>query len=254
MKVIIIEDEISASDRLQRLLKTIDNNIEIIAVINTVEDAINWFANNTHPDLIFMDIQLLDGMSFEIFTEVDIKSPVIFATSFDNYAIQAFKVNGIDYILKPVDIEELKKGLNKFKLLQNTFSKKNTPNIDSVIKTMNINTGKYKSRFLLKRGQYFTSVSAEDIFCFYIENQLVSLITAKKDCFSVDYTLDELEQILKPETFFRANRQCILNISAVASVHNYFNGKLKVLLNIPFENEIIISREKASSFKNWLDT
>ncbi len=254
MKVLIIEDEISASDRLQRLLKTIDNNIDVITVISTVEDAINWFANNPHPDLVFMDIQLLDGISFEIFSEVDIKSPVIFATSFNNYAIQAFKVNGIDYILKPVVLEELKKSLDKFKLLQKTFTKNIQPDVDAVIKSMNITTGNFKNRFLLKRGQSYISVSSDDIYCFYIENQLVSLITAGKNLFSVDYTLDELDQILNPDMFFRANRQCILNINAVASVHNYFNGKLKVLLNIPFDNEIIISREKASAFKNWLDT
>lgn len=254
MKVLIIEDEKAASDRMQRLLKTIDDTIEIITVIDTVEEAINWFANNPHPDLIFMDIQLLDGMSFEIFTEIDVKAPVIFATSFNNYAIEAFKVNGIDYILKPVDIEELKKSLDKFKRLKSNFIRNDEKQVDTLYKSMNITTAKYKNRFLLKRGQSFISLAADDIFCFYIENQLVSLIARNKDCFSVDYTLDELEQMLNPEMFFRANRQCILNIKAIATVHNYFNGKLKVLLNIPFDNEIIISREKASIFKEWLDS
>ena len=254
MKVLIIEDEKAASDRMQRLLKTIDNEIEIITVIDTVEEAINWFANNLHPDLVFMDIQLLDGLSFEIFTEVDVKAPVIFATSFNNYAIQAFKVNGIDYILKPVDIEELKKSLNKFKLLKSTFIKNDEKQVEALYKSMNINTSNYKNRFLLKRGQSYVSLAADDIYCFYIENQLVSLISKNKELYSVDYTLDELEQMLNPEMFFRANRQCILNIKAIATVHNYFNSKLKVLLNIPFENEIIISREKSSAFKNWLDS
>jgi len=254
MKVLIIEDEKAASDRMQRLLKTIDNTIEIITVIDTVEEAINWFANNAHPDLVFMDIQLLDGLSFEIFTEVDVKAPVIFATSFNNYAIQAFKVNGIDYILKPVDIEELKKSLNKFKLLKSNFTKNDEVQVEALYRSMNINTSKFKNRFLLKRGQSYISLAAEDIYCFYIENQLVSLIAKNKEPYSVDYTLDELEQVLNPEIFFRANRQCILNIKSIATVHNYFNGKLKVLLNIPFEIEIIISREKASTFKNWLDS
>ena len=254
MKVLLIEDEKSASDRMQRLLKTIDNDIEIINVIDTVEEAINWFANNPHPDLVFMDIQLLDGMSFEIFKEVDIKAPVIFATSFNNYAIEAFKVNGIDYILKPVDIEELKKSLNKFKQLKSNFTRNDEKQVDNLYKSMNIITPACKNRFLLKRGQSFVSVAADDIYCFYIENQLVSLITKSKDCFSVDYTLDELDVLLNPDSFFRANRQCILNVKAIATVHNYFNGKLKVLLNIPFENEIIISREKATIFKNWLDS
>jgi len=254
MKVLIIEDEKAASDRMQRLLKTIDNEIEIITVIDTVEEAINWFANNLHPDLVFMDIQLLDGLSFEIFSEVDVKAPVIFATSFNNYAIQAFKVNGIDYILKPVDIEELKKSLNKFKLLKSNFSKNGEKQVEALYKSMNISASNYKNRFLLKRGQSFVSLASEDIYCFYIENQLVSLIAKNKEPYSVDYTLDELEQILNPELFFRANRQCIINIKAIATVHNYFNSKLKVILNIPFENEIIISREKASTFKNWLDS
>ena len=254
MKVLIIEDEKSASDRMQRLLKTIDNNIEIITVIDSVEGAINWFANNPHPDLVFMDIQLLDGMSFEIFKEVDIKAPVIFATSFNNYAIEAFKVNGIDYILKPVDIEELKKSLNKFKSLKSNFTKNDDNQVDALYKSMNITANKYKNRFLLKRGQSYISLAADDIYCFYIENQLVSLIARNKEPYSVDFTLDELEQMLNPEMFFRANRQCILNIKAIATVHNYFNGKLKVILNIPFENEIIISREKASVFKDWLDS
>ena len=186
MKVLIIEDEKAASDRMQRLLKTIDNEIEIITVIDTVEEAINWFANNLHPDLVFMDIQLLDGLSFEIFTEVDVKAPVIFATSFNNYAIQAFKVNGIDYILKPVDIEELKKSLNKFKLLKSTFIKNDEKQVEALYKSMNINTSNYKNRFLLKRGQSYVSLAADDIYCFYIENQLVSLISKNKELYSVD--------------------------------------------------------------------
>lgn len=254
MKVLIIEDEKAASDRMQRLLKTIDTDIEVLDVIDTVEGAINWFANNPAPDLVFMDIQLLDGLSFEIFQEVDVKAPVIFATSFDNYAIQAFKVSGIDYILKPVDIEELKKSLSKFKLLRSSFNKTTQPQVDSLYDSMNVSRSQYKNRFLLKRGQSYASVAASDIYCFYIENQIVSLITSGKNLFSVDYNLDDLEQILNPEMFFRANRQCILNINSIASVHNYFNGKLKVLLSIPFNNDIIISREKASAFKNWLDS
>ena len=254
MKVLLIEDEKAASDRMQRLLLSIDNTIEILNVIDTVEGSVNWFANNPQPDLVFMDIELLDGMSFEIFNEVDVKAPVIFATSFNNYAIQAFKVNGIDYILKPIDIEELKKSLNKFALLKNTFSHGDKNQIEAVMDSMHIKKTNYKNRFLLKRGQSYVSVASDDIMCFYIENQLVSLITDKKEHFSVDFTLDELENLLNPDLFYRANRQFILNIKAVATVHNYFNGKLKVLLNIPVEGEIIISREKASVFKSWLDS
>lgn len=254
MRVLIIEDEKTASDRMQRMLCSIDPEIEIIQVIDTVEEAINWFANNPHPELVFMDIQLLDGMSFEIFKEIDVKAPVIFATSFNNYAIEAFKSNGIDYILKPIENEELKKSLAKYRALKEKFNAPESNGFDTFAASMQTSVSKYKNRFLLKRGQTFVSITADDIMCFYIENQLVSLLTNRKECLSVDFTLDELEQMLNPDTFFRANRQCILNIRSVGSVHNYFNGKLKVLLTIPFDNEVIISREKATIFKNWLDS
>lgn len=254
MKVLIIEDEKPASDRMQRLLRTIEEGIEIISVIDTVDGAVEWFANNPSPDLVFMDIQLLDGMSFEIFKEVEVKAPVIFVTSFNNYAIEAFKVNGIDYLLKPLDIDDLKKSIAKYHRLKDSFSVADEQKVEALYKSMNVSPNTYKNRFLLKRGQAYISVSSDSIMCFYIENQLVSLITSDKSLFGIDFTLDELEQMLSPEFFFRANRQCILNINAIASVHNYFNGKLKVILKIPFEGDIVISREKATVFKKWLDS
>ena len=251
MKVLIIEDEAPAFRRLQRILESLDENIEIVEVIDTVEESINWLTVNTAPDLIFMDIQLADGLSFEIFESTEIKTPIIFTTAYDEYALKAFKVNSIDYLLKPIDEEKMALSLSKFKNLKATFS--SSVDLKEILRNIQPEEKKYKSRFLVKNRDKLLSISVQEIAYFITENGIVYLYTQDGNKKVFDKPLDQIEGQLNPENFFRINRQCIANIEAVEAAHTYDKGKMLVDLMPKSSQPTLISREKASDFKRWLD-
>lgn len=254
MKTIIIEDEYPAAERLQRQIKKIDAKIEILAVLQSIESACEWLKNEESPDLIFSDIQLSDGLSFEIFDQISVKSPIIFTTSYDEYAIKAFKVKSIDYLLKPIKAIELERAIQKYKDFEHSFSKNEYAlKIESLIDNLKPSHQKYKNRFLVKSQEQLIPVSQEEIAYFFTSNEMVCLVRKDDKQWLVDYTLEELENLLDPSLFFRLNRQLIANISSIGQINTYFNGKLKLSLQPIFSQEVLISREKAQAFKNWLE-
>lgn len=255
MKTLIIEDERPASNRLKKLINDVDPSLEILDVKESVSASVKWFNENSMPDLIFMDIQLSDGLSFEIFKHVDITCPVIFTTAFDQYAIQAFKVNSIDYLMKPIETHDLKRALNKFTELKSYFEDGfDYSHIKTMLKNIELNRPAYKARFLIKSGQAFIKINSEDIAYFYVDNKLTYLITFAAKKHLVDYKLEELERQLDPKMFFRANRQFITNIDSILDIHSFFSGKLKVHIKPPPMSELIVSRDKASAFKTWMES
>ncbi|WP_055448398.1 LytR/AlgR family response regulator transcription factor [Lacinutrix mariniflava] len=251
MNVIIIEDEKPSARRLQRMLKKLD--IEAETMLHSVEESITWFQNNEHPDLIFLDIQLSDGLSFEIFDAIEITSAIIFTTAYDEYALQAFKLNSIDYLLKPIDDEELETAVSKFKT---RLPKKQSVTLDfNEIKKLLINPieREYKKRFSVKVGQHLKLINIEDIECFYSENKGTYLYTKEGRNYLLDTTLDSLETELAPEQFFRINRKFFVNIQAIKDMISYTNSRLQIKLNNYNEQEVIVARERVKDFKNWLE-
>lgn len=255
MKILIIEDEAPAFRRLQQLINEVIKDAEIIDVIDTVKDTVAWFNTKPAPDLVFMDIQLADGLSFEIFEEIEVKCPVIFTTAFDEYTLQAFKVNSIDYLLKPVKKEELAHSINKLQQLKENLGGQNKqqPELSELIEVFRQQTTPYKSRFLVKLGERLISVSEDDIAYFYAEDGYVLIKTKSNQKFTIDHTLDELEKMLDPHLFFRLNRQFLARFQAINEIQSYFKGKLAVSLSPEWNEHVIVSREKAPLFKNWLN-
>jgi DNA-binding LytR/AlgR family response regulator len=253
MKVLLIEDEAPAARRLRQLITESDSSMEILDTIDSVEASVKWLKLHPAPDMIFMDIQLADGLSFDIFSIVKISSPVIFTTAYDEYAIRAFEVNCIDYLLKPIEKSALQKSINKFKEFKEVLSGSSKTDVEAVLATLNLRQKAYKSRFLVKMGEKLQSISTNDIAYFTAEEKVVLLFTHEGRKYLVDYSLDELEKMLDPDCFFRINRQFIVQINAIAAIHNYFNGKLKLQIVPETSKETIISRDKAPVFKSWLD-
>jgi DNA-binding LytR/AlgR family response regulator len=250
MKVLIIEDEAPAFRRLQRILEAVLPTIEILEVLDTVSESIKWFKNNSAPDLIFMDIQLADGLSFEIFESVEIKSPIIFTTAYDEYAIKAFKVNSIDYLLKPIEEEKLRGSLNKLKEIKKQYS--GALDLKNILKEIQPEKQEYKTRFLVKTKQKLISIKATEINYFFSENGINYIYDSKHTKYVYDKPLDQIEEQLNPENFYRLNRQCLSNIEAISAVHPFDKGKMLVDL-IPKTNlPTVVSRDKASDFKKWL--
>ena len=248
MKIVIIEDEAPAARRLTNLVKECRPGVDIIGQFDSVETATGWLSENPAPDLAFMDIQLADGLSFEIFETVKINFPVIFTTAYDEYALKAFKVNSIDYLLKPIDKKELAVALDKWDTLQKQPG--NQVDISELLKSFN--KPQFKNRFLVKQGQRLIPVSTEDIAYFFAEDKLVFLVTTPGNKYVVDYTIEQLENQLDPQKFFRANRKVITSVPAVKDIHLSFNGKLKIYLKPDFQEELFVSRERSSDFKQWL--
>lgn len=252
MKTIVIEDENPSARRLKRMLEKLD--VEVIAILNSVKEAIDWFQNNEHPEIIFLDIQLNDGLSFEIFKSVEIHSAVIFTTAYDEYALQAFKLNSIDYLLKPIDEEELSAAVEKYKK-HSRNSGDLTRQIDfEAIKKLLVNPveREYKKRFTVKVGQHIKMVPLEEIECIYSENKGSYIYTTSKRNYLLECPLDALEKDLPPEEFYRVNRQFYINMAAIADIVAYSNSRLKVRLNNFNEEEIIVARERVKRFKDWL--
>lgn len=256
MNILIIEDEQLASKRLIKLIKEIDESVNIIEVIDSVESSIEWFQNNEHPDLIFLDIQLSDGLSFNIFKKVEVNSPVIFTTAFDEFALQAFELNSIDYLLKPIDEKKLELSITKYKKVKQNFSKKEINfNTEKLLQTLQKNKPTYKTRFLVNKGSSLIVIDIEDIAYFYTEDKLVFLITHDNKKYSLNTTLDKLENELEPQKLYRANRQYLVSVQAISEIHNHFNYKLKLkLAPKPISEDVIISKSKSADFKNWIST
>ncbi|BDD06632.1 LytR/AlgR family response regulator transcription factor [Aureibacter tunicatorum] len=247
-KIVIIEDEKPAIKNLKRALDKINLNHEILAEISSVESAVDWFKANEQPDLIFLDIQLSDGNSFEIFDEITVSSPVIFITAYDTYAIKAFELNSISYLLKPLSYKALEKAIQKFE--DSKPSTTTSQNLSSVIKNI-YQPKEYKNRFLVKKGSDFISVKVDDIAYFYSDD-LTFLITHKNDKFIINNTLEQLAGDLNPQEFYRVSRKVITNIEAICKVQTHFNYKLYVELKPKTDFDILINKDKAGEFKRWL--
>ncbi|WP_435255147.1 LytR/AlgR family response regulator transcription factor [Tenacibaculum sp. A30] len=251
MNVIIIEDEKPAARRLNRMLAEL--NIEVQQMLHSVEESINWFQNNEHPDLIFLDIQLSDGLSFEIFEEVTVKSAIIFTTAYDEYALKAFKLNSIDYLLKPIDEDELRLAVDKFKEYQPLQSNIHV-NINDIRKLLiNPVDRKYKKRFTIKVGQHLKIINIEDIECFYSENKATYIHTNSNRNYLIDNSLEYWQEQLDPEQFFRVNRTFVVQINAIKDIVSYTNSRLQLKLESYNNSEIIVSRERVKDFKNWIN-
>lgn len=251
MRVIVIEDEKPSARRLQRLLNSL--GIEANTMLHSVKESVEWFQNNEHPDLIFLDIQLSDGLSFEIFDTIKITSPIIFTTAYDEYALQAFKLNSIDYLLKPIDEEELKAAVEQYK---NRNPEKKAVTIDfEDIKKMLTNPleREYKKRFSVKVGQHLKLINIDEIECFYSENKGTYLYTTQGRNYLLDTTLEQLENELDPHTFFRINRKFFVNIHAIKDMISYTNSRLQIKLNSYKDHDVIVARERVKAFKEWLE-
>ena len=250
MNIIIIEDEKPAARLLQRKVEKLGLNVN--QMLHSVEESVAWFKNNPHPDLIFLDIQLSDGLSFEIFENIDIKSAVIFTTAYDEYALRAFKLNSIDYLLKPIDEEELSIAISKFK---NQFQKSSIASLDfEMIKKMLVNPidREYRKRFTIKMGQQLKMIAIDEVECFLSENKGTYLHTFEGRDYLLDTTLEQLETELDPKDFYRVSRKFIIPLKGIKEIQMHSNSRLKVILPTYKEDEVIVSREKVSDFKNWL--
>lgn len=251
MNILIIENEKPAADKLKSLLQKIDDKIVIAGVIETVEGTVNWFQNNPPPDLILIDIQLDDGLCFEIFETINVDTPVIFTTAYDEYLLQAFRVNSVDYLLKPIEEDALRKALDKFK----TFHYK-LPGV-IVEQLFGAVNKQYKNRFLIKIGLHYRSVQVNEICCFYILERATFIRTFSGKEYSIDNSLDSLQKIIDPDKFYRINRNCLVNINAIEDILIYSSSRLQLKLKdkIPFVNEdyLVVSREKVKDFKKWID-
>ena len=252
MKVLIVEDELPAAEKLERYLLKYDPSSKVIATVDSVAKSVEWLSTNQDTiDLIFMDIQLLDGLSFQIFQKVNVRKPVIFTTAFNEFALDAFKVNSIDYLLKPLTFTDLSASLKKLESLREQLQPEQTERIQQAFSSLK--TKEYKNRFMVKLGEHIRSITTDQIALFYADGRDVYLVTNQPRKFIVDYTLESLENILDPKIFFRLNRTFILNINSIKDVLVYSNSRLKITLVQEFDKEIIVSREKVGEFKDWFD-
>ncbi len=252
MTTIIIEDEKPAARLLQRKLEKI--NISVDVMLHSVEEALDWFSKNVHPDLIFLDIQLSDGLSFEIFEKIDIKSAVIFTTAYDAYALKAFKLNSIDYLLKPIDEDDLELAVTKFKSRLPKTESSLQLDFEQIKKMIQNPFNKnYKNRFTVKIGQHLKVIAIEEIECFFSENKGTYLHTFDNRNYLIESTLELLEQDLDPKKFFRVSRKFIIPMQSIKEIVVYTNSRLKIILPTYKDEEVIVSREKVSDFKTWID-
>jgi len=246
MKILIIEDEIAATRRLTKLILEIAPQCEIVGELDSIETSVEWFQSNPQPDLIFQDIQLADGSSFEIFKSVEIFKPIIFTTAFDQYAIQAFKVNAIDYILKPIKRESLEMALEKYHRWQGDYR------FDYKALVKAIRRDEYNHRFLIKFGQQIKVVEISEVAYFYTQSKITFLVTSLGKRYPIDYSLDKLDALINPTHFFRINRQFIINISAIKEMYSYSKSRVKIELHPACDIPTIVSTERSPNFKNWL--
>ncbi|NKI27316.1 response regulator transcription factor [Arenibacter sp. 6A1] len=252
MKVVIVEDELAASENLAFLLKNLEDSIEILAVLDSVKASIAYFSKNHEADLVFMDIHLADGLSFEIFDSIKIEAPIIFTTAYDQYSLQAFKVNSIDYLLKPIDEDELASSLEQYK---GQFKGKGLYNdqVTGLLNLMNTKKTTYKSMYLVPHRDELIPLKTENIAYLYIDTGIVKAVTNDNQTYIMEQNLEDLESDLNPSEFFRLNRQFIVKRDTISGIKQYFNGKLIVNVNPPSPEKIVVSRAKSPEFKNWMN-
>lgn len=253
MKVVIVEDELAASENLVFLLKTIQPDIEVLAVLDSVRAGVAYFSKPNEAVLVFMDIHLADGISFEIFEKVRIEIPVVFTTAYDQYALKAFKVNSIDYLLKPIDEDDLRKALQQFKLQVKHEGKADDP-MAGLLNFLKAKTKTYKTTYLVSQREQLIPIKTADIAYFYIDLGIVKAVTKDNHPYSIDEKLEDIENDLNPENFYRVNRQFIVRRDAIVNINYYFNSKLIVNVIPSFEERIVVSKAKATEFKQWLNS
>lgn len=257
MKILIVEDEELAVKKLQKTLAGVEPDAEVVAVTDSILSTVNWLEDNAAPDLILMDIELSDGQSFEIFNQATIKSPVIFTTSYDEYALKAFKVNSVDYLLKPIQKEDLEAALTKLKSMKELYKTdeaKPDVSIDNLVKELQqkLQPKEYRKRFLVKHAQKLVSIEVDEIAYFFSDGRLNFFKTFDNKKFVVDYTMDELEDMLDPAKYFRISRSFYVSINSVDQIHDYFGNRLMLTLKPAVDKESIVSREKVTDFKKWM--
>lgn len=249
MKVLLIEDELAAAQRLEQLLKTLRPEVEIIAQPDTVAASVDWLKAHPHPDLVLMDIQLADGLCFNIFEQVRVAAPIIFTTAYDQFALQAFKVNSVDYLLKPVKKEELKHAIEK---LEQWHAPVATPDYEELAKAIQNRQAPHKKRFLIRVGQAIKTVNTADIAYFYSESKNTFLCTQENRTYTIDDSLDRLEEILPQSLFYRVNRKFIVNLQAIETMHTYSKARVLLELDPPYKEKVIVSTDRSPHFKKWL--
>ena len=250
MNYIIIEDEHLSAERLAGMIHRLFPEFVLVKTLDSVKSAVKWLSNNEHPVLGFFDIQLADGLSFEIFEQVQPKFPVIFTTAFNEYAIKAFKVNSIDYLLKPIDETELKISIQKFKM---GVGKPVEIENEAIAKTLQMLTNSFKSRFLVKVGEHLRMITIDEIAMFISMEKSTFIRTTNNRDYGIDFTLDQLEGIVDPKLFFRINRKYIISIKSIQDIIAYSNSRHKLRLVVPTDEDVIVSRERVSEFKEWLE-
>ncbi len=256
MKIFIVEDEELAVKKLQKTLQAIDSELEVVGTADSIETAVEWLQANPRPDLILMDIELADGQSFEIFNLTQVKSPVIFTTSYDEYALKAFKVNSVDYLLKPIQKEELEAAISKFRQMKETFKseKQGDPQISALVKELQqtLQHKEYRKRFLVKHAQKLLSIEMDRIAYFFSDDRVNFFKTFDDKKYVIDYTMDELENMLDPDQYFRINRAFVVSAKSIDQIHDYFGNRLKLNLKPTIDKEALVSREKVSTVKDWM--
>ena len=248
MKIILIEDEKPAARLLKRRVEKL--GYEITEMLHSVEESVAWLKTNSQPDLIFLDIQLSDGLSFEIFNQVDVSSAIIFTTAYDEYVLKAFKLNSVDYLLKPVDEEELKFALEKF---EKQHQPKSSFDLSEIKKLFTNQSESYKERFSVKIGTSIKIIESDNIECFFFFYKASYIHTKENKNYLIDFSLDKVEEQMNPKKFFRINRSQIIQIDSIKEITIYSNSRLKIVLNTYNEQDMIVSREKVTDFKNWLE-
>lgn len=250
MKAVIIEDEKIAADLLRNLINQLDENIEVVTTLQTVEDSIEWLENNQHPDIMFVDIHLADGSSFSIFEKTEVRCPIVFTTAYNEYALKAFEVNSIDYLLKPINKDDLQRALNKYKNLKG--DNKDLDYKKFVSRFLNEgNVNNYKEYFLVPERDKLIPLAAKDIAYIYIDLKLIKAVTFSGKVYYLNQNLDEMMNQLNPKNFFRANRQYIVAHESIKDVSMWFGNKISLNLTLPTEEKIIVSKARVTEFKNW---
>jgi DNA-binding LytR/AlgR family response regulator len=252
MRILIIEDEPQAAQRLEKLINEVVPGVIIDGKLDSVKKSVQWFNTNPMPDLVLMDIQLADGISFEIFEKCNVGCPVIFTTAYDEYALKAFKVNSVDYILKPVDKDELAKALKKFETTTRN-DEQTRALLNNIGEAVNSLMKKYKSRFVIKVGEHLKTIEVSAIRYFFSQDKATFCVTDENRKFILDFTLEQLEEMVDPEHFFRINRKYFVSASSIQDIISYTNSRLRLVLKGSDENDIVVARERVQEFKNWLD-
>ena len=251
MRAVIIEDEKIAADSLKNLICQLDENIEVVAMLQTVEDSVEWLDNNKHPDILFVDIHLADGSSFSIFEKTEVKCPIVFTTAYDEYALKAFEVNSIDYLLKPINKEDLQRSLNKYNNLKGKDRDWDYKKFVSRFFADKEKINNYKEYFLVPERDKLVPLAAKDIAYIYIDLKLIKAVTFSGKIYYLNQNLDEMMNQLNPKMFFRANRQYIIAHDAIKDISIWFGNKISLNLTISTEEKIIVSKARVSEFKNW---